>query len=454
MFSGLLVSVFEMYLYFLPLLLLLLVGCQPKVYLMPPPIGLQSATVFFHLSEDSIDDNLLYTLYATNRIPYNKLDSSTGYTIFPSDTLEIGYVVHSIGEDNMDWDELHKQSLKEKRDKDLLIKQIFVREGAEYHKNDDINQTSSRAEGFFEQINKTIDSSFDKDLTVYVHGANANFYRATAQGAQFFHYTGHNATILTFSWPSAENILKYKTDVLHAKLTIPAFAQLIEILARQTNARNINVIAYSAGAQVVAPGLAYLRDLYSELPVADLKKRLRIGEVYFAAPDTAFQPFIERYLKFKDIVRRTTINLNTKDRVLGFSAFQNGLSRLGKPDISELSETEADTLIAVLATPELNVLDVGNSEGLDLGGSHDSWYSHPWVSNDLLTLLLFNAKPEDRGLVAHHEDSGAILYRFPLGYGQNIQQLMLEQEIVLKRNRTELTNSNLHKKSEQIQIQQ
>lgn len=422
---------------------------------MPPPVGLQSAVEFFHLSEGSIDDNLLYTLYATNRIPYNKLDSSTGYTIFPSDTLEIGYVVHSIGEKNMDWDELREQSLKEKRDKKLLIKQKFVREGAQYHKNDDINQTSSRAEGFFEQINKAIDSSFDKDLTVYVHGANANFYRATAQGSQFFHYTGHNTIILTFSWPSAENILKYKTDVLHAKQTIPAFAQLIEVLARHTNARNINIIAYSAGAQVVAPGLAYLHDLYSETPVADLKKRLRIGEVYFAAPDTAFQPFIERYLKFKDIVRRTTINLNRNDRVLRFSAFQNGLSRLGNPDTSELTETEADIIITALATPELNVLDVGNSEGLDLGSSHDSWYSHPWVSNDLLMLIFFNVKPEERGLVAHYEDSGAKLYHFPLGYDQNIQQLILEQrEIVLKRNQTELRNSNLDKKPEQIQIQQ
>jgi len=427
-----------MYLALLPMLFFLLIGCQPKVYLMPPPIGLQSAVEFFHLSEGRIDDNLLYTLYATNRIPYNKLDSSNGYTIFPSDTLEVGYVVHSVGEENMDWKDLYEQSIREKRDKDLLIRQKFVREGAEYHKDDDIGQVSSRTEGFFEQINEAIGLSFDKDLTIYVHGANANFYRATAQGAQLFHYTGHNSTILTFSWPSAENILKYKTDVLHARLTIPAFAQLIEVLARHTKARNINIIAYSAGAQVVAPGLAYIRDLYPAESAASLKKRLRIGEVYFAAPDTAFQPFIERYLKFKDIVRRTTINLNKKDRVLRFSAFQNGLSRLGKPDTNELNETETERIVSALATPELNVLDVGNSEVLGIGSSHDSWYSHPWVSNDLLMLLLFNVAPEQRGLIVHYEDSGAKLYHFPQDYEHNIQQLIQEQkERILKRNLVE-----------------
>ena len=428
------------HLFILPLLLTLLGGCQPKVYLMPPPVGLQSDTEsqFFHMSEDSTDDNLLYTLYATNRIPFNKMDSSTGYSIFPSDKLEIGFVVYSVGDEDMSWDDIYEQSLKEKRDKDLLLSQEFIREGAQYYKYDDIQQTSSRAKGFFNQINRAIDTSFDKDITIYVHGANSNFYRATAQGAQFFHYTGHNSIILTFSWPSAENLLKYKTDVLHAQKTIPAFAGLIEILAEHTKARNINILAYSAGAQVAAPGLAYLRDLYPAVSAEELKERLRIGEVYFAAPDTDFQAFTERYLKFKDIVNRTTINLNQNDKILRLAAFQNGVSRLGRPDVSELTAEEGELIIAALKTPQLNVLDVGGSEALEVGSAHNSWYSHPWVSNDLIMLLLFNADPEERGLLAHYNEMGVKKYYFPHGYDQNIRQLMREQkQKLLQRNLAE-----------------
>lgn len=414
--------------FFLPLLIFFLSGCQPKVYLMPPPIGLQPDSTFFTLSEENKDDNFLYTLYATNRIPFNTLDSSTGYTIFPSDILEIGYVGYSVGAEKMSWDDFYEQSLKEKRDKKLLLSREFIREGAQYHKDDDIKGTSSRAEGFFDQINRAIAASFDKDLTIYVHGANSNFYRATAQGAQFFHYTGHNSIILTFSWPSAENLFKYKTDVLHAKKTVPAFARLIEILAAHTKARNINIIAYSAGAQVVAPGLAYLRVLHPTTSAAVLKEKLRIGEVYFAAPDTAFQAFIELYLKFKDIVGRTTINQNKQDSVLRLAAMQNGFSSLGRPDTSELSEEESKVVIAALKTPQLNVLDVGDSKSLNLRGNHDSWYSHPWVSNDLLLLLLFNANPEERGLVSRYNEYGAKLYYFPDDYEEKIRVLLLEQK--------------------------
>ncbi len=49
-----------------------------------------------------------------------------------------------------------------------------------------------------------------------------------------------------FSWPSAEDIFKYKTDVLHAQKTVPAFARLLELLATHTTARNINILSYSA----------------------------------------------------------------------------------------------------------------------------------------------------------------------------------------------------------------
>jgi esterase/lipase superfamily enzyme len=410
------------------ILVLLLAGCQPKVYLMPPPVSQHPASLLFSLSEDNLDDNLLHTLYATNRSPYDKSKGSTGYTIFPSDTLELGYVVHSVGDEGTTWDDLLHQSLNPNRDKKLLLKQIFARGVVRYDEKDSLQQVPAKAEGFYEQVNRSLENSFDSDLLVYVHGANSNFYRATAQGAQLFHYSGHNALVLSFSWPSAENLLKYKTDVLHAKKTVPAFARLIELLAYHTKARNINILAYSAGAQVVAPGLAYFREIYPTMSSAELKKKLRIGEVYFAAPDTAFKPFINRYLKFKDIVERTTINFNKNDNVLLLAAFQNRSSRLGRPDINELTEEEGWKIVELTESPQLNILDVGRSEGLALGGAHDFWYNNPWVSNDLLLLLLFNVDPIQRGLEPHYNENGAKFYRFPSDYDRRIQQILQQEK--------------------------
>lgn len=404
-------------------------GCQPKVYLMPAPVGIASNSEFFLLSEDNIDENLLYTMYATNRIPFDKINDSTGYTIFPSDSLEIGYLVHSVGEEVMSWDELHGESLSPKRKKSLLLQQKLVKPMVNYHKDADLSVLTDKANGFFHQINDALDRSFNKDITVYVHGANSNFYRATAQGAQLFHYTGHNSIVLTFSWPSAENFLRYKVDVLHAKKTIPAFAHLLEVLALHTKAERINIIAYSAGAQVVAPGLAYVADQFPGLSTLDIRKRLRLGEIYFAAPDTAFKPFVERFHKFRNIVDRTTIILNQNDRILLLATMQNGVSRLGRPDINELDDEEKELMKEALAAPDFDVIDAGGSKALNVGGGHDFWYSNTWVSSDLLMLLFFNATPEERGLVGGaNSSSGADLFYFPENYDQIIPALMKEQK--------------------------
>lgn len=401
-----------------------LTGCQPKVYLMPTPVGINPEGVLFDLSKDNEDENLLATFYATNRNPFDATDRESKYTIFPSDNLRLGFVVHRIGEKQMSWDEVLELSLQKDRKEDLLIKQEYAREMAVYHLSADLNTTTPQADGFFDQINKLLERSFDKDILIYAHGANSNFYRATAQGAQFFHFTGHNSVVLTFSWPSAESLLKYKTDVAHAKKTVPAFARLIELLATHTDAKHINILAYSAGAQVAAPGLAYLVDENPQLSTEELKKKLRIGEVYFAAPDAALEPFVGRYMKFKNIVERTTVNINTGDSVLRFSAIENGESRLGRPDETDLTAEETKILIDATHTPDFNILDVHGSTALDIGGEHSSWYEHPWVSSDLLMLLLFNAGPLERGLEEFWYEDGTLTYRFPDDYDTQLRKLI------------------------------
>ncbi len=414
------------------LLLLQLLGCQPKVYLMPVPVGIEKESSFFSLSEENTDENYLYTLYGTNRVPTGKTKSSVGYSIFPSGKLELGFLVFSVGYEGMSWDDLYRESVKMDREDDLLLSLEYVRPMVEYDKYGRVSSSTEKAAGFFDTINATLKQSFDKDITVYVHGANSNFYRATAQGAQLFHFTGHKSIILTFSWPSAENLLKYKTDVLHAKKTITAFTKMLDILARRTDARNINIIAYSAGAQVVAPGLASLHEIYPELTSEEILQKLRIGEVYFAAPDTAFQPFVERYLNFRDIVGRTTIALNRNDRILLLSALHNGASRLGRPDVKDLTEKEVLIILGALMSADLDVIDVGASKALQVGGGHDYWYNNPWVSSDLLMLLLFNASPEERGLEPAYNDAGAVLFHFPDNYAEIIPGLLWQQKKMMQ----------------------
>ena len=91
-----------------------------------------------------------------------------------------------------------------------------------------------------------------------------------------------------------------------------------------------------------------------------------------------------------------------------------------------------------LMPPQMDLLGISGSEALHAGGAHDSWYNHPWVSNDVLALLLFNASPLERGLEEHWHDDGSRSYRFPPDYESRFRAIADEnKEEFLKRLQSE-----------------
>ncbi|HKJ14211.1 MAG TPA: hypothetical protein VJ988_05060, partial [Desulfobulbales bacterium] len=55
-------------------------------------------------------------------------------------------------------------------------------------------------------------------------------------------------------------------------------------------------------------------------------------------------------------------------------------------------------------------------------GSHSFWYSHPWVSTDVLIQFLFQARPAERGLAPYEEADGVRLWYFPADYPEQSSQ--------------------------------
>ena len=84
---------------------LIISGCQSKVYLMPSPVGISPDGELFTQSVDLQDENLLYTLYATNRTPLDQDTWGAGYSIFPGDRLRFGWTVYRVGEERLSWEE-------------------------------------------------------------------------------------------------------------------------------------------------------------------------------------------------------------------------------------------------------------------------------------------------------------------------------------------------------------
>jgi len=404
-------------------LLFLVAGCQPKVYLMPTPAALQTGEHDpFARNPELEETNRVVVAYATNRMGVGPEDDRKYITLFDG-YLRLGTAQIRIGSVNKTWKDIYSLSTSGERQSDIGLDLEAAKEVAELDSAAPIDELSPEARLFFEGLNEALDRSLDKDLILYVHGANNNFYRASAQAAQFHHFTGRNSVVLFYAWPSAESFLRYAVDVNNAGRTVPVFSRLLELLGRYTKARQIDILAYSAGAQVVSPALALLRENHASENIGELKQQLRLGEVYFAAPDVDFKVFLENLATYIDLPQNVTLTVNPDDTVLALAAMHHNVSRAGSPDPDELSAEETRWVIDASRKMPLDILWITAETIPDMSsGSHSFWYSHPWVSTDVLIQFLFQARPAERGLVPYEEADGVRLWYFPADYPEQSSQ--------------------------------
>ncbi len=402
---------------FILLSIVLLTGCQSKVYLMPTPAALQTGKHDpFTVNPDQDQTNRVVVAYATNRIGVGSEEEMKYITLFDKN-LRLGAAQIRIGSEKETWMDIYGLSTTNKRKGNIVLDLEVTKEVAELDSEDPLDELSSEARFFFEKLNGALDRSLDKDLTLYVHGANNTFYRSSAQAAQFHHFTGRNSVVMFYAWPSAASLLRYAVDVNNARRTVPVFARLLELLSRYSSARYIDILAYSAGAQVLSPALTKLREKYKDEDIEQLKQRLRLGEIYFAAPDVDFRVFLENLATYIDLPNHVTLALNPDDSVLKFAARHHKVSRAGRPDPDELSAEETQWVIDASRKMPLDILWITSETIPDMSrGSHSFWYSHPWVSTDVLVQFLFQARPADRGLAPYEEEDGVRLWYFPDDY--------------------------------------
>jgi esterase/lipase superfamily enzyme len=393
-------------------------ACQPPVRLMPAPtVFLNDGRNLFGANANLDRSNQIQVFYATNRVPFGPVDARA-YAIFPDDALHLGVADLSIG--GGDWDWLYELSTRASNGPRPQILVDAMRERASVGIGA-ASAADAKALAFFDQIDQALAASADPDLTIYVHGANTGVGRATAQAAQYRHFTGRNSVVLSFIWPSAENFMRFSRDVANAGGTAPAFAQLVRMLAQHTRARHINVIAYSSGAMVASPGLAILGTPGAGRDPASL----RVGEVYFPAPDADFRRFVGELQVYHRYPRRITVTANMRDAVLVLSRLHQRGSRAGRPDRSELAAEDARWLVD--ASNRLD-FDLVSASADDLPGmdrrSHIFWYDHPWVSSDVLLKMLFHMSPEQRGLQRNQTGDRLKFWTFPQDYEARLDTVM------------------------------
>ena len=427
-------------------LFVFLAGCQSKVYLMPTPTGMQSGKhdPFRNTPErDKVSE--IAVAYATNRLP---TDKENVYGRAFDDQLRMGLARVQIGEGDQSWEEIRALSIRGLDKKDSLLTLSEVSTVGVVNLDDPLDTPLDalppQLQAAIAQLNKAIDESPVKEITVYVHGANNNFYRSAAQAAQYRHFTGRQAIVLFFSWPSAESLFRYGEDVSNIMETIPVFSRYLQFLAKHSSAERINILCYSAGATLTTKTLALLGSDQSQPDREAYRQSLRLGSVYFAAPDTDFDDFIEEYRQYQDIIDRVTVTINHNDSVLGISRsmfhakdgpkknsqqIKSSKSRLGKPDMQDLTEAQAQWILAKTRDSNFDVLEVDYNAMPGLSkGSHDYWYQNPWASTDALLSLNFHAHPAERGLASRESEGKPRIWYFPADYEDAVDKAIDELE--------------------------
>ncbi|UNK57489.1 alpha/beta hydrolase [Pseudoxanthomonas daejeonensis] len=403
------------------LMLFALAACQPPVRLMPAPaVFLNGEHNLFGANANLDRSSDIQVFYATNRVPFGP-SGARAYTVFPGDELHLGVANLSIGGGGRSWDWLYEQSTNASAERRPQLLVNSMDEKASVAPGASVDEPGEEALAFLRLVDEALARSADPNLTIYVHGANTSVGRATAQAAQYRHFTGRNSVVLSFIWPSAENFMRFSHDVAKAGGTAPAFAQLVRMLSQHTRARHINVIAYSSGAMVASPGLAILGTATAGYDPASA----RLGEVYFPAPDADFRQFVSELQVYHGYPQRVTVTVNMRDSVLVLSRLHQRGSRAGRPDPTELSPEDAQWMIDASNRLDFDLISASADDlpGMDRR-SHIFWYDHPWVSSDVLLKMLFHMAPEERGLQRNQNEADLQFWTFPENYEARLDEVM------------------------------
>ncbi|MEE4279695.1 MAG: alpha/beta hydrolase [Halieaceae bacterium] len=271
--------------------------------------------------------------YATTRARQDDLQR-IDYGNTESHNISVGMSLIGFDGPSLSWSDLSDYSRMPKRPEvvDLSIAGLVEIGRFEPHSDGrEPEDIGGRLSYLMAELNHSIESAGDRDLLIYVHGAKVNFYNANAFAAQLDHFMGRDMTSMAFSWPTRQNLAAYGSgaDVRRAYRAAPSLTSLLEVLSRESVARRIHVVCWSAGGRVVT---AALKELYERHCASgdDLRERFRLGTIYYAAADVPGDEFLDALPAIDAVASRVVVTVSSKDGALDTaSTFMGGGKRIG-----------------------------------------------------------------------------------------------------------------------------
>ena len=428
-------------LYILALILIFnLAACAKKpvneIFLMPAPDVYDAGAIDPFTDTDPIKQ-IPYEgiLYATDREPSNGEGKEAHYLNKRGFILRLGIGKIELGDENITWEEARKISLLKNRAANYPLKVSEIKEigiladsYSVFTRPPDIGlEASEPARIYADMINEKLAQSKRKDIYIYVHGYKVVFENPLLVATELWHFLGYEGVFIAYAWPSTPKNLAYFSDLETTSLSAYNFRIFLEYLARETKAENIHIIGYSAGTRLVINGLSQLAFMYKDETKEAFRKHLRIGHVILTASDFDRQLF-GSYINegILDVAKDTTIYLSELDSALSLSKWIFNRQRLGQMwEDRKLPDGLAELL---WQAEDLVLVDVSDVEKAASGNGHAYFRKSPWVSSDILSTLMYDLSPQERGL--YHTKDWPI-WQFPPDYITKLTEKLIERNPAL-----------------------
>ena len=397
-----------------------------KAVLMSTPLIFRDGLIKpYDKLPDDFTSSIIEVFYATDRQPTDKTFlHPVFYGNDRSMSLYLGTATVRIGSEEMNWQDIEKSSLMRERAREVPIQLLGVKRlheigSASKSLEESLRERTGAKDLFLARIKSRLSNSKIKTIYIFVPGFKVDFTYPVLVAAELWHYLGYPGAFIAYSWPSQQRLRDYFSDVETAAFTAQHFRMLLRYLAEKIDVENIHILSYSAGARIVSQALHELRLTAYKIPVPEIKKFLRIGEVIFTAPDIDTMLFTTRYRDgFEDVADAITIYTNANDTALKWALRFFGWPRLGAP--GELGLTPGD-LQHLQKFGNTTLIDVAAAEDVASGNGHGYFVKSPWVSTDLLLTLKHGSGPQKRGLRYNEVDAAWV---FPENYPQKIKQVV------------------------------
>src|SRR5215813_12445381 len=265
---------------------ILLLSCSGNVVrtMVPSPIVMQDERLDFSrvvLPEGRTTE--VSVVFATTRAPAPP-EAPERYTSGAGDAVRVGVARVQLGEPGWSYDDLVASDRTSRPETPRPARVVAVEEFGIFGAPGGAAERELVA-----AIDRQVEREPDRSVVIYIPGYRATFDQVMVLMGSWAHFLGRNSTVIAFSWPTGTNFWNYLLDCPRARAFVPDIARLITLVAEQSQARRLNLVAFSCGSPLLAQALVQLRQAHPDEDRDALQRRYRIANDIFIAADIDLQ---------------------------------------------------------------------------------------------------------------------------------------------------------------------